>query len=409
MLSYRFVFTLVLILFSDTSLAQNFVPANKMDEANCKEMLKRELVKKGIINKDVCLDDSNYPNISISMDNYKHDPGDETKSLNYNEVKSMKVLNDLLSNSMKDLEGAKMDIEGYSDGIPYLQKKYDSALGLESCDKANGRKITQDTLNYIEKIKDPATVDALKGLKLGDCFDITQSKFAHEIDILRNHYLAKKRAEDFCKQLEISISDCTNNSIGKPSPELIKYAHDKDIKDLHNADYEGRCDERRGIKYNFYFPDEVKKEKIVHYGYFEPEYDISGRNFQNRMQFSSALDFMKQVNSHPELFPELEKLKGLETLTKSKYFSNVDEDKDRFKKLMAGTGCENNEYQVDNQRRKYWAIQKQLLETENALKNGTESDKEFIKAIKEGDYSKFMSYSNFISLNLIIYFKFSCC
>ena len=391
---------LSLAVLSTTAFAQTNAPVNQHDEAKCKELLKKELVKKGIINKHVCLDDSNYPNISISMDNYKHDPGDETKSLNQMEIKSMKILSDLLTNSTSQLEGSKMDIEGYSDGIPYLQTKYDSVLGLESC--GNGKKkVTNKTLKYIDGIKDPSTISVLKDLQLGQCLNSTKANFSEQLDVIRNHYLARKRADDFCNQLNISGNDCSSNSVGKPSPELIRFAHNKDIKTILDADYEGRCDERRGIKYNFYFPDEVKKEKIVNHGYFEPEYDISGRNFQNKMQFSAALDFMRQIKENTDSFPELKKLEDLEGLTKSKYFSNVDADKERFQKLLAGTGCENNQYQIDNQRRKYWAIQKQLLDTEKAMANSNSSDKEFINAVKDGDYSKLMQYKNIVKLSSI--------
>lgn len=391
------VLTSLLLLFMTTAFAQQVVPHNEQDEAKCKNLLKEELIKRGMVNKNVCLDDSNYPNVSISMDNYKHILGDENKLLKTDDVAALQVLDKLLSNSMKDLNGAKKEIQGYSDGKAYSGTKYDSQLGFESCG-AGKKKVTQKTLDYINSIKDPNIKAYVDGkAKIGDCIAASGEKMSVYIDILRNHVLAFNRAKDFCEQVNIGIDDCTENSLGMPSPDLIQNAHNKDIKDLNEGDYQGVCDERRGIKYNFYFPDEVKKERIVNNGFFEPEYDITGRELQNKMQFAAAMDFMKTLNKNADDLPELSASSEAE-LYKSKSFADIDADKERFKKILAGTGCENNDYQIDNQRRKFWSIQKEIKKSEEMFKNAKPEQKAFLDAVKSGDYQKFKQYEDIMAM-----------
>ena len=123
----------------------NKVKPSQNDEAKCKQLLTDELIKRGMINEKVCLDDSNYQNISISLNNYKHELGNESKNLANKDVKALQNLDTLLSNSMKDLNGAKKEIQGFSDGKSYTGSKYDSNLGLESCGSGK-KKVSQKAL-----------------------------------------------------------------------------------------------------------------------------------------------------------------------------------------------------------------------------------------------------------------------
>ena len=398
-LTFLLSFSVFTTLYAQT---ENGVKPNQNDEAKCKKLLTDELIKRGMINDKVCLDDSKYPNISISLNNYKHQLGDENKNLANKDVKALQSLDSLLTNSMTDLKGAKKEIQGYSDGKSYTGSKYDSNLGLETCGSGKKR-VTKKTLDYIKNIKDKNIRQSVDGkFPLGECLNTSSSNLDSYIDILRNHNLAFKRARDFCEQINVGISDCNESSMGMPSPKLITESHDKDNTIVTNGSkYEGVCDERRGIKYNFLFPDEVRKERIVDKGYFEPEYDIAGRDLQNNMQFSAALDFMKNVKNQKEQFPELEN-NNISDLLKNKSFYDVDADKKRFKELLAGSGCENNEYQIDNQRRKYWAVRRQVIKAENALQASSGDNKEtnmkLMEAIKEGDYKEFIKASDIVSM-----------
>jgi hypothetical protein len=86
--------------------------------------------------------------------------------------------------------------------------------------------------------------------------------------------------------------------------------------------------------------------------------------------------------------------KDVKDMEKSKLFNDYDGDRARFKEWLKkqGSKCSDNDYQVENQRRLFWAMGKEALDTKTILKKEKSPKKEDYEAmvglIQSGDFIK---------------------
>jgi hypothetical protein len=361
------------------------------EEEECKKDLDILLYKKGLISESVCMDDSRYPNISIQTTKGNFDPGASDANANSEDINALKNLTSLLNNLIDVGTDGKKEVVGYTDGMTAVFTSFDENL-FEST-KDNGKNGVSKTLKsnintYVENITDLETKkvvsDLLKNKQHPIVIKFTKengssdrlipenSELGKIADILRNYELSNDRAKKFCEKFNAKdsndLNDCLKNVKGVTSPHMIKSP-----ENLPPGKKNGACKERRGVAYNFYFPDDVKPFLDLNPDQIEPNFKIAERKWQNKMHLASTLEMMRNIKNNKE-FQEFHS-ENPEDLLSHDIFWDVKKDKERFKNLYAGTGCEKNEYSVDATRRKYWNIAHDISLTKDLFKQFTEQNK----------------------------------
>jgi hypothetical protein len=197
------------------------------------------------------------------------------------------------------------------------------------------------------------------------------------------------RGEKFCEKLTgDQKTQCQTNIKGIISPNLIK---NRPLLKGNNVN--GTCDNRRGVEYRFNFKDSHDSDEGSVPGEYSPNFKIPGRDLQNKMQVAASMDFIGKFSQSSEIGPLNDELKDV---LKNPYLLDVEKDRERFRNLMKGTGCENNDYQIDNLRRAYWSLNIKAAEIKNNDKLSKEiekrkEDKKIFNAILSGDYKSLTS------------------
>jgi hypothetical protein len=401
----------------------NFFPhqlwALTPEEEACKKFVEEEMYTRGLVNKRVCLNTNNYPNISVNTSLSDIQSGKSNKALKPEDIKAMVGLESLLNLALSEVKDARKEVVGYTDGEIAVYSSFDDQFfklvggktpeAFQDSQKAGAsyslQLDEQKVKSYVEGIKDPATkakIDELMKAKKSNTVNfkkIATSEGAEYlptgdnqllVDILRNHALSIKRTEDFCDKTGNPV-ECKKNQKGVTSLDLLEKSQSTTDKSL--ANYNGKCGGRRGVSYNFYFPDEAKKKTESEPGVYEPSFNIPGRDFQNNIQLAAAMDYMRKLQSDKSNFPELDS-KSVLAMEKSKLFNDYDGDRARFKEWLKkqGSKCSDNDYQVENQRRLFWAMGKEALDTKTVLKKEKSPKKEDYEAmvglIQSGDFIK---------------------
>jgi hypothetical protein len=405
----------LLIIFNFFSLQ---VWALTPQEEACKKFVEEEMYTRGLVNKRVCLNTNNYPNISINTSLSDIQSGKSNKPLKPEDIKAMAGLENLLNGALADVKDAHKEVVGYTDGEIAVYSSFDNQffkmvdgktpVAFQDSQKTGASYSLQldetKVKSYIAGIKDPVTKAKLDELmKTKKSSSVNFNKIASGegieyypsgdnqllVDILRNHALSIKRTEDFCDKTGNPV-ECKKNQKGVTSVDLLEKSRSATDKTL--ANYNGKCGGRRGVSYNFYFPDEVKKKTELEPGVYEPSFNIPGRDFQNNIQLAAAMDYMRKLQSDKTSFPELDS-KSVLAMEKSKLFNDYDGDRARFKEWLKkqGSKCADNEYQVENQRRLFWAMGKEVLDTKTVLKKDKSPKKEdyeaMIDLIQSGDFA----------------------
>lgn len=411
---------LLLTIFSSSLSAQTLSP----EEEICKNFVEKEMFERGMVNKRVCLNTNNYPNISINTNLSDIESGKSDKPLETEDIKAMGGLEYLLSETLKDVKDAKKEVVGYTDGEIAVFKSHDdkffkpvNGVGPQQYqdsikDGTNySMELDKEKVNaYIAGIKDPATKNKLTELMKSSDLKVTLKKSKNEfapqgpnqllVDILRNHALSIARTDDFCNKLA-NPELCKKDQKGVTSVDLLEKSNSSTDKTF--AAYHGQCGGRRGVSYNFYFPDEVKKNQEYEPGVYEPSFNIPGRDFQNKMQLSASMDFMRKIKADASNFPEIDAKKTID-MEKSKNFTDIEADRTRFKSWLnkGGSKCGDNQYQVDNQRRLFWAMQKEMIDSKKVVKSDKSGKKEnyekLLEGMQGGDFASLKSNPEFAQI-----------
>jgi hypothetical protein len=386
--------------------------ADNLTEKECRDQVKKELINRGLMTSDVCIDFSKESSFDVKFTNYELGENlDEKVSDNSDRLKK---INNLFSPYSTDIQ-----FEGYSDGVNAKFDSFDNSFlkpltsGTTAYSVA-GRtysfvdqnlKATLDfdkIKTYIDGVKDTKSKDVLLKLYEKDkananstvTFKVDSSNnLTYQsplLDVLRNHALAQSRATKLCESMMSPAKNCNNKDIGYPSCDLITQRSTIGGKE--------NCGERRGARVKYQFPSPVK-ENLDHSSYI-PEFKTPSHELQADMQLASSLSLMRKISALSDTdFPE-KKATTDENLgfMKSEYYWDVAKDQQRFKKIFGETSsCSNNKYAIDESRRIYWANQRNLssLRSQNsAIKddpnyvNLFKSNQEFIDAVNAGDFSK---------------------
>lgn len=403
-----------------------FSNAYAKTESECKEAVEKELYLRGLVNEKVCLNTTNYPDVHINTDLKNLVSGKSDGKIADEDLNAMSGLEHILSEAFKDVEGAKKEVAGYTDGEIAVFNRFDEKF-FKSV-KGKDPKSYQESLasnskyqleldkdlisNYVSSIKDPLTKNKLKEIiNATSDFKVSMKKTGSGdnvqyipegnnellVDLLRNHALAIDRTEQFCNKMP-DPEACKKDQVGVTSIDLLTKSKSKTEPRL--KDYSGKCGGRRGVAYRFIFPDSMIKNVENSNGEYKPSFNIPGREIQNNMQLAAAMDFMKKIEADKTNFPEMNS-KNLKELEKTKMFTNYADDNARFSEFLKknGSGCADSKYQVDNQRRLYWATQKEMIDAKELLKNSNDPKKSeyesMLTDLQKGDFSKLKNNSEF--------------
>ena len=395
-------------------------PALAGSEEECRKRAENLLYQKGYVNENVCLNISNYPNISVNHDFGNIVAGDPDKPVPFKSLDSLGSLSNLMNEMVENGDEAGTEVLGYTDGQIAAFKSYDQQFSgpdqvqttvkeVEDYDSEINKKITVtrrkkiDESKYQEILKgisDPATKEAIekayknipveKGTRYLEFHDQAKGgqrpvgPSGHFSDMMRNYLLSMDRGQKFCDKLSGDQKEqCKKNIKGIISPNLIT-----NRSKLKGDFLNGTCDNRRGVEYRFHFKDAHDEKSGSVPGEFSPEFKIPGRDLQNRMQVAASMDFIGKFSKSSEIGPLNDDLKDV---LKDPYLLDVEKDRERFRKLMSGTGCENNDYQIDNLRRAYWSVNLKAAEIKNNNElsrrlSANPEEKKIFNAILSGDY-----------------------
>ncbi len=390
-------------------------------EEECRKRAETLLYQKGFVNENVCLNLSHYPNISVNHDFGNIIAGQPDKAVPFKYLDSMSALGNLMHEMASGDKSSYTEVIGYTDGQKASFSIYDSQFttGNETLTKpkevddydsqvskkitvTNRKKLNQKAYaDILKSITDEASKKAIEeayknipaeanGDRYLEFHKYTNGSLSpvgasgHFSDMMRNYLLSIDRGQKFCEKLSgEQQTQCQTNIKGIISPNLIK---NRPL--LKGDNVNGTCDDRRGVEYRFNFKDDHDTDEGSIPGEFSPNFKIPGRDLQNKMQVAASLDFINKLSKDPSFGP-LDS--SVEDIFKDPNLYDVEKDRERFRKLMAGTGCENNDYQIDNLRRAYWSINLKASE----LKSNTEinsrlesraEDKQIFNAILSGDY-----------------------
>lgn len=408
-------FPLQLLVFS--SLMSS---AFASSEEECRKRAENLLYQKGYINENVCLNIGNYPNISVNHDFGNIVAGEPDKPVPFKHLDSLAQLSNLMSEMVADGDEANTEVVGYTDGQIAVFKSYDqqftsadqtltSPKEVDDYDSLVGKKTTVNRRKKLDEAKyqqilkgisDPETKQAIeaayknipveKGQRYLEFHEQGKGEqrpvgpSGHFTDMMRNYLLSLDRGQKFCEKLSADQkAECQKNIKGVISPNLIT-----NRPRLKGSFVNGTCDNRRGVEYRFNFKDAHNEDKGSEPGEFSPEFKIPGRDLQNRMQLAASMDFISKFSQSSEIGPLNDDLKDV---LKDPYLLDVEKDRERFRKLMTGTGCEGNDYQIDNLRRAYWSLNLKAAEIKNNKDlsrrlNANPEDKKIFNAILSGDY-----------------------
>ncbi len=395
-------------------------PAFAGSEEECRKRAENLLYQKGYVNENVCLNINNYPNISVNHDFGNIVAGDPDKPVPFKNLDSLGLLSNLMNEMIENGDEAGTEVLGYTDGQIAVFKSYDQQFStsdqvlsppkeVDDYDSTTNKKISVSRRKKIDEskyqeilkgISDPATKEAIekaysnipleKGMRYLEFHDYGKGgqrpvgASGHFSDMMRNYLLSMDRGQKFCEKLTANQQEqCKKNIKGVISPNLIT-----NRPMLKGNFVNGTCDNRRGVEYRFHFKDDHDEKSGSVPGEFSPEFKIPGRDLQNRMQVAASMDFIGKFSKSSEIGPLNDDLKDV---LKDPYLLDVEKDRGRFRKLMSGTGCENNDYQIDNLRRAYWSLNLKAAEIKNNKElnrrlNANPEEKKIFNAILSGDY-----------------------
>ncbi|MFZ4714552.1 MAG: hypothetical protein ACOYL6_12595 [Bacteriovoracaceae bacterium] len=355
----------------------------EMSEKICRDKVKDEMINRGLMTTDVCIDFSKESSFDVKFTNYEL--GDNLDDKVKSNADKLKQINQLFSPYSTDV-----NFEGYSDGVHANFNQFDSSFFKPL--PAGSKKYVQDgstydyvgenlkgTLDlvkvkeYIDAVKDPKAKGTLLDLYIKEKVEANpelgfkldkENKIVYDsqlLDVLRNNALAQSRATKLCESMMGEANNCNNKDIGHPSTDLI----------LQRDGILGKenCGERRGARVSYKFPSPVKEN--VEKNSFVPEFKTPSQELQADMQIASSMSLMRKINGLSDTdFPEKSPVKSNNGLdyVKSEYFWDVKKDQDRFKKVFASNkGCAENKYVLDESRRIYWSVNSNLQKMKSNL------------------------------------------
>jgi hypothetical protein len=395
-------------------------------EEACRKRAENLLYQKGFINENVCLNLGNYPNISVNHDFGNIIKGEPDKAVPFKYLDSMGNLGNLMHEMNEVDKSSFTEVIGYTDGQKASFSDYDSKFTttsenlsklkqVDDYDSQIAKKITVSKRkkldhtayqNLLKNISDEPTKTAIEEAYKAIPQEANGDRYlefhthangsqepvgpsGHFSDMMRNYLLSLDRGQKFCDKLSgEQKTQCQSNITGVISPNLIK---NRPL--LKGDNINGTCDNRRGVEYRFNFKDKLDSDQGSIPGEFTPKFKIPGRDLQNKMQFAATMDFISKFSKSSDIGP----VKGkIEDVLFDPNLIDVNKDRERFKKLMSGSGCENNDYQIDNLRRTYWSLNLKAAEIKsdsNLKRKLAESpeDQNILNAILTGDYKTIAS------------------
>jgi hypothetical protein len=305
-------------------------------EEECRKRAETLLYQKGYVNENVCLNLSNYPNISVNHDFGNIIAGQPDKAVPFKHLDSMGSLGNLMHEMAEEDESAYTEVIGYTDGQKASFTAYDSQFtsSSENLTKSkevddydsqvpkkisvtNRKKLNQKAYqDIIKSISDEATKKAIEEayqnipveangdryLEFHTFSNGSQSPVGasgHFSDMMRNYLLSMDRGQKFCEKLSgDQKTQCQTNIKGVISPNLIK-----NRPSLKGDNVNGTCDNRRGVEYRFNFKDQHDSDEGSIPGEFSPNFKIPGRDLQNKMQVAASLDFISKFSKNSEIGP----------------------------------------------------------------------------------------------------------
>jgi hypothetical protein len=359
------IISVLYLLISFHSFSQS-----SLSEIECRKQLETELIHRGLINEDVCVDFSDFPSLSIKLSEKAYQLGSEKSNI-YEIDKNKFAVSELTHLIGSQNVKATPHYEGYSDGVHANFTKYDNQFF-----DGEGKKLDLEKVKkYSTTIKDVNTKEVIdKILK-----KTSKSKEDEDLltDILRNHALAQSRIDGLCNILiEPQKSECLKKAMAYTSPLLIE--------NRNNLYGKENCPERRGGLISFNYP-ETNKKKNDQEGMLTPHFQNPNKFLQSQLQFSSTLSLMNEISKHPEFKDSQTK----QDFKSDKYFFDVEGDQKRFQDLFKkNPTCAKNKYNIDEMRRMYWSIQ---AFSENLMKVGGDKEKKLALLMQKGDFSKIQS------------------
>jgi hypothetical protein len=337
------------------TLSLGLISAAKADVCDSNEIFKLMVETGHIDMKDesFCVELNEFPNVRVKMKEGKHDLG-KPRELTERMAKQdadIKRLVDLLNSTSSEVEGQKFQVNarGFADGTFNEQKELDQKIFSAICVLNKNKTYDIDlkkVKNHIGSM-DPSGAQAI----VSELENINKSKKvaldqpvpwdsvkddSRLKSMIRNSFLAKSRGDKLCSDIFGDSKFC--QSSGEISPNL----------DTGEHCFAGCCDERRGN-----IIDIVAPQKDVMStggtGTYKPPFKSPSRSLQGKIQMAAAMNVF-------ELNIEDDQALEKDILLNKKFDENLEKDRERFRKALAGTGCEKNDFAVDSARRVYWAV-----------------------------------------------------
>ena len=338
-----------------TSLFLGLISTAKADVCEPNEIFKL-MVETGYINvqdESFCVEMNEFPNVRVKMKEGKHELG-QPRELTDRMAKQdadIKNIVDLLNSTSNETTDQKFQIKarGFADGTFNEKKDLDQKIFDSITTKNANQKFEIDPKKVKTNIgsMDPVGAEAI----LSEIGNINKNKKAAPDQpllwdsvkddsrlksMIRNSFLAKSRGDKLCSDIFGDNKFC--QSSGEISPLL----------DTGEHCFAGCCDERRGNIIDIIAPQKNAFSMGGH-GTYKPPFKSPSRGLQGKLQMAASLNVF-ELN-----LPTDEALER-DILQNKKFEENIEKDRERFRKALSGTGCENNDFAVDSARRIYWAV-----------------------------------------------------
>ena len=306
------------------------------------------LVKKGLLDMNeskICADMTSFPAIKLNLKEANYDlNGMPVAGGNEKQEKIVADLHKFFNGVLSDGEKLGISTRGYADGTYRKSENDDERIKTELFDND---KLSWTKLEKQIKGMDPVGYNSIlaelkKMTTQPPTFDQIKAN-RHIMSMVRNSYLAKNRGENICNILFQDPSKCDNQ--GEISASL----------DQGKSCYDGCCDGRRGAQVQFTLPSQIIKTEESK-ATWQPGFELAKGDFARKLQFGSTFSVLDlKVPADDKDYLKMEEA----VLTKGEITDNmIEKDRERFKKILEGSGCAANDMIVDSVRKIWWKLKK---------------------------------------------------